>query len=135
VALAALTGNKKYLDLPESYVSRMRDQLRENPMGYGHLGLAADALVEGAPSVTFAGTREAVAPLLAVSRTTYAPTFGFAWKEPGAPVPPSMRENFEGREPVGGRGAAYLCRHFACEPPNTEAGELARKLALVPAGS
>jgi hypothetical protein len=129
VALAALTGNKQHLELPERYVSRMREQLRQNPMGYGHLGLAADALVEGAPSVTFAGTREAVAPLLAVTRTSYAPTFAFAWKDPGAPVPPSMRENFEGREPVGGQGAAYLCRHFACEPPTTVPEELARKLS------
>jgi uncharacterized protein YyaL (SSP411 family) len=130
VALAALTGNKKYLDLPERYVSRMSDPLRKNPMGYGHLGLAADALVEGAPSVIFAGTREAVAPLLAVTRTTYAPTFAFAWKDPAAPVPPSMRETFEGRGPVGGRGAVYLCRHFACEAPLTEAGDLARKLVV-----
>ena len=128
VALAALTGNKKHLELPERYVSRMRDQLRQNPMGYGHLGLAADALVEGAPSLTFAGTWEAVAPLLSVTRTAYAPTFAFAWKDPAAPVPPSMRENFEGREPVGGQGAAYLCRHFACEPPVTAPGDLARKL-------
>jgi uncharacterized protein YyaL (SSP411 family) len=131
VALAALTGNKRYLEPPESYVSRMREQLRQNPMGYGHLGLAADALVEGAPSVTLVGTREAVKPLLSVTRATYAPTFAFAWKEPGAPTPPSMRETFEGREPVGGHAAAYLCRHFACEPPITETGELARKLALV----
>jgi hypothetical protein len=135
VALAALTGNKKYLELAESYVSRMREQLRQNPMGYGHLGLAADALVEGAPSVTFVGAREAVEPLLSVTRAAYAPTFAFAWKEPGAPVPPSMRETFEGREPVGGHGAAYLCRHFACEPPMKEPGDLARQLALVPAGT
>ncbi|WP_309893616.1 hypothetical protein [Archangium sp.] len=133
VALAALTGNKQHLELPERYVSRMREQLRQNPMGYGHLGLAADALVEGAPSLTFAGTREAVAPLLAVTRTTYAPTFACAWRDPAAPVPPSMRENFEGREPVGGQGAVYLCRHFACEPPLTAPGELARK--LVPRGT
>jgi hypothetical protein len=134
VTLAALTGNKKYLELPESYVSRMREQLRQNPMGYGHLGLAADALVEGAPSVTLVGAREAVKPLLSVTRATYAPTFAFAWKELGSPTPPSMRETFEGREPVGGQGAAWLCRHFACEPPITETGDLARKLALPGAG-
>ncbi|ATB42841.1 thymidylate kinase [Cystobacter fuscus] len=129
VALAALTSNKQYLELPERYVSRMGEQLRKNPMGYGHLALAADALVDGAPSVTFAGTREVVEPLLAVSRTVYAPTFGFTWKEPGAPVPPSMRETFLGREPVGGCAAAYLCRNFACEPPLTDAGRFATRLA------
>jgi len=39
-----------------------------------------------------------------------------------------MRETFLGREPVGGRAAAYLCRNFACEPPLTEAGEFAKRL-------
>ncbi len=128
VALAALTGDKRYLELPEAYVSRMRDELRQNPMGYGHLGLAADALVDGAPSVTFVGSREAVEPLLAVARATYAPVFAYAWKAPGAPIPPSMQETFEGREPVGGQAAAYLCRHFACEPPLTRVEALAGSL-------
>jgi uncharacterized protein len=132
VALAGLTGDKQHLALPERYVSRMREQLVQNPMGYGHLALAADALLEGAPSVTLVGSREAVAPLLGVTRSTYAPTFSFSWKEPGAPVPALLREGFEGREPVGGRGAAYLCRHFACEAPVTEPAELARRLAVVP---
>ncbi|HSP78226.1 MAG TPA: thioredoxin domain-containing protein, partial [Myxococcaceae bacterium] len=132
VALAALTGDAQHLSLPESYVSRMREQLVRNPLGYGHLALAADALREGAPSVTLVGTGEAVAPLLAATRSTYAPTFTFTWKEPGQPVPALLRESFEGREPVDGRGAAYLCRHFACEAPLTEPAELAGRLAVVP---
>ncbi|ATB28203.1 thymidylate kinase [Melittangium boletus DSM 14713] len=129
VALAALTGNKHHLDLPERYVSRMREQLQKNPMGYGHLALAADALMEGAPSVTFAGTRDAVEPLLAAARGVYAPTSALAWKEPAAPMPASMRETFLGREPVGGLAAAYVCRHFACEPPVTDAEVFSRRLA------
>ncbi len=129
VALAALTGNKYHLDLPERYVSRMREQLQKNPMGYGHLALAADALLEGAPSVTLAGERDAVAPLLAAARGVYAPTSAFAWKAPAAPVPPSMLETFLGREPVQGQAAAYVCRHFACEPPVTDATHFARRLA------
>jgi hypothetical protein len=129
VALAALTGDKRHLDLPERYVGRLRQQLVQNAMGYGYLGLAADALLEGAPGVTLTGSREAVEPLLAVSRSTYAPTVAFAWKDPAAPVPPLLREAFQDREPVQGRAAAWLCRNFACEPPFTEAAELARKLA------
>ncbi|MET0405970.1 MAG: thioredoxin domain-containing protein [Cystobacter sp.] len=131
VALAALTGDKQYLDLAERYVARMREQLQKNTMGYGHLALAADAFVDGAPGVTFAGSRDTVASLLTVTRSVYAPTFSFSWKEPEAPVPPSMRETFLDRGPVGGRAVAYLCRNFACEPPVTDAGVLAARLGVV----
>jgi hypothetical protein len=132
VALAALTGDKRYLELPEQYVARMREGLVKNAMGYGYLGLAADALLDGAAGVTFSGTREAVAPMLALANRAYAPTFAFSWKEPGASVPALVKENFEGREPVGGGAAAYLCRGFVCERPLTDAEGLVRRLAAVP---
>ncbi|MBZ4421005.1 thioredoxin domain-containing protein [Myxococcus sp. RHSTA-1-4] len=133
VELAALTGDKRHLELPEKYVARMRDGLVKNAMGQGYLGLAADALLDGAAGVTLSGTREAVAPLRASVNRVYAPTFSVGWKEPGAPVPPLLSDLFEGREPVGGRGAAYLCRGFVCERPLTDAEALASRLAAAPA--
>jgi uncharacterized protein YyaL (SSP411 family) len=134
VELAALTGDKRHLELPEKYVARMREGLVKNAMGYGYLGLAADALLDGAAGVTFSGARDAVAPLLASANRVYAPTFSFGWREPGAPVPALLKDIFEGREPVGGRGAAYLCRGFVCERPLTDAEALAQRLAA-PAGA
>ncbi|MBJ6759562.1 thioredoxin domain-containing protein [Myxococcaceae bacterium JPH2] len=128
VALAALTGDKTHLERAGEYVGRMREALVRNPMGYGHLGLAADSLLDGAAGVTFAGTREAVAPLLDAANAVYAPTFAFGWKEAGAPVPALLREIFEGREPVGSTGSAYLCRGFACEPPRTSPPALTERL-------
>jgi len=131
VELAALTGDKQYLELPERYVSRMRDALVRNAMGYGYLGLAADALLEGAAAVTLAGSREEVAPLRAALDHAYSPTVSVGWKAAGQPVPPLLKDLFEGREPVKGRGAAYLCRGFVCELPVTEPDVLARRLAAL----
>ena len=129
VALAALTGDKRHLDLAEKYVSRMREGLVSNAMGYGHLGLAADALLDGAAGVTFAGTRDAVAPLLRQANGVYAPTYAFGWNDTEAPTPALLKDLFEAREPVDGRGAAYVCQRFACERPRTDARELAARLA------
>ncbi|MBF5044536.1 thioredoxin domain-containing protein [Aggregicoccus sp. 17bor-14] len=131
VALAALTGRRVHLERAERYLSRMRSQLQQNPMGYGHLLLAADSFLDGAAELTLAGSREAVAPLLATANRTYAPTVALGLKDPSAPVSALLREGLEGRDPVHGRAAAYLCRHFACEPPVLEPAELAARLASV----
>ncbi|KFE64197.1 thioredoxin domain-containing protein [Hyalangium minutum] len=128
VALAALTGDKAWLELPERYISRMRQPLEENPMGYGHLAFVADTFLDGASGVTFSGTREQVAPLLAAANRVFAPTIAFTWKDPGNAVPPLLREIFEAREPVNGRGAAYVCRGFSCERPLTDPEALIQRL-------
>ncbi|RKH57043.1 thioredoxin domain-containing protein [Corallococcus llansteffanensis] len=132
VALAALTGDVAHLDHPEHYVAKLHDQLVRNPLGYGHLGLAADSLLDGASGVTFAGTREAVSPLLAAANRTYAPVFSFGWHDTSATPPARLQELFEGRDPVEGKGAAYLCRGFVCERPITDAATLAERLVAAP---
>ncbi|ATB50087.1 thioredoxin domain-containing protein [Corallococcus macrosporus] len=131
VELAALTGDKQHLELPERYVARMREGLVRNAMGYGYLGLAADALLEGAAAVTVAGASDDVAPLCAAVDHAFAPTVALSWKAPGQPVPALLQATFEGREPVKGRAAAYLCRGFVCELPVTEPDVLAQRLAAL----
>ncbi len=134
VTLAALTGDKAHLMLAERYLSRMRQPMEENPLGYGHLALVADTFLDEAAGVTFAGSPEQVAPLLRAAHRVYAPTFAFGWKPPGVAAPPLLQAFLEGREPVGDQGAAYLCRGFVCDRPLTDARELAQRLQAAPHG-
>jgi uncharacterized protein YyaL (SSP411 family) len=131
VTLAAITGKREHLERAERYLTRMRAQLQQNPIGYGHLLLAADAFLDGAAELTLAGERAAAAPLLAVANQTYAPTVALALHDPEAPVSGLLREAFTGREPVRGKPAAYLCRNFVCERPVTEPQELRERLGSV----
>ena len=58
-------------------------------------------------------------PLERVVRDSFRPHLVLAGGEPdGVPL-------LEGREPVDGRAAAYVCEHFACRTPVTEPEELA----------
>ncbi len=130
VLLASLTGRSRHLEQAGRYLRRMRDEAARNPFGYGHLLLAADAWLDGAAEVSIVGG--GAEPLLRAMNDTYAPTFALAWWD-GEP-PEVLREAASGRKPLDGRAAAYLCRHFACEPPVTDPAELRRKLSpLMPA--
>jgi uncharacterized protein YyaL (SSP411 family) len=127
VTLAALTGDEAALKQAERYVKRLRDEMARNPFGYGHLWLAADALLDGAAEVTVVAPRGAERPFLRAVNQTYAPTTALVWVEPGGPAA-AVRAVTEGRDLVGGRPAAYLCRGFTCLPPTTEPAELATRL-------
>ncbi|MCI0670781.1 MAG: thioredoxin domain-containing protein [Myxococcaceae bacterium] len=129
VELAALTGDAHYLTHSEAYLMRMRDELVQNPMGYGHLGLAADAWLEGAMEVVIVGEGVTAAEMLGLLNSTYAPHVTVSLKRPGQPTPRVLAETHRDREPVDGKPAAYVCRQFTCERPVTDAEALREKVA------
>jgi uncharacterized protein YyaL (SSP411 family) len=120
VALAALTGQGRYLEQAGKYLRKLRDEMMGNPFGYGHLLLAADAWLDGAAEVTLAGKGSELTALLEVLNQTYSPTVAVAVREDGRAPAPLLAETFSGKEPVGGRAAAYFCRNFSCLAPVTE---------------
>jgi uncharacterized protein YyaL (SSP411 family) len=132
VALAALTGRRVFLERAEAYLARMRDAALANPFAYGHLWCVADALIDGAPSVTVVGSAENRASLLEMLDRTYAPTVGVAAFAPGQ-APAVLTEVAEGKTTAGALAAAYLCRKFVCQPPITSAEAL--RTELTPASS
>ncbi|MBL8949665.1 MAG: thioredoxin domain-containing protein [Myxococcaceae bacterium] len=122
VTLGALTGRERHLERAGRYLERLKHEMLENPLGYGHLLLAADAFVDGAAEVTVVGEAPALVKVLS---TTYAPTVALCVV--GPEVPAVLAEQATVRL-NGPSPAAYLCRNRACGLPAKTADELRAQL-------
>jgi hypothetical protein len=123
VTLAALTGHARHLERATAYLEKMKSGFTENPFGFGHLLVAADALLDGAAELSLIGTAQALQPLVKLVDTTWAPTIALHRLADGARAPAIAAEVL-GDRPSKGPAAAYLCRHFACQAPVTTADGL-----------
>ena len=98
----------------------------EHPHGFGHILQALDFYLAGVREVAIVSAatgEDAGAEALArVVRGRYAPHVVLAGGS-GDDVP-----LLEGRTPVDGRAAAYVCEHFACQAPVTDPDALAAAL-------
>jgi hypothetical protein len=130
VGLAALTGEAEPLHQALRYLRRMRQAMVENPFGYGHLWLAADAALDGAAEVMLVGTKEEVELLRRAVDRTWAPTVALSQVEPGR-VPPVLSKVAEGKKQLDAKPTAYLCRNFSCAPPLGDAEALVKALGAL----
>ncbi|HVE83754.1 MAG TPA: thioredoxin domain-containing protein [Myxococcales bacterium] len=126
VALAAITGEQRFLEQAEKYLSRLRDEMTSQPFGFGHLWLAADAFLDGAAALTVVGEDPAAAELAAAANRAYAPTVALC-RLPAGAAPAVLKHAAQGREQVEG-AAAYLCRRFTCEAPMKDAAQVEARL-------
>ncbi len=123
VTLGALTGRERHLERAGRYLERLKEEMLDNPFAFGHLWLAADALVDGAPEVTVVGE----APeLVKVLTTTYAPTVAVCQVN-GDGVPNVLAEQATPRL-SGPKPAAYYCRNRTCGLPARTPDELRQQL-------
>jgi uncharacterized protein len=94
-----------------------------HPQAFGHLLQALAFYVSPAREVALVGPD--LRPLERVVRADFRPTVVLAGTRDGAGDVPLL----EGRTPVDGRAAAYVCENFACRTPVTEPTELEALLA------
>jgi uncharacterized protein len=115
--LAALTGEPGYEEAALGAIRLLHAIAPEHPQAFGHLLQAIDFHVSPVREVALVGPdRE---PLEQVVRRTFRPHVVLAGGEAdGIPL-------LEGREPVDGRAAAYVCERFVCRRPVTTPEELA----------
>jgi uncharacterized protein YyaL (SSP411 family) len=121
--LAALTGDDRYAEAAVSHLRLVGVLAGRHPQAFAHALVALDLHVNGGREVALAGDAEGVAALAAVVRERVRPGVVLAGP-PGDGV-----ALMEGREPVDGRAAAYVCEHFACQMPVSDADRLRDLLA------
>ena len=93
-----------------------------HPQAFGHLLAAADFYLAPVKEVAVVGPDAEAGELLRVIRGQYRPHLVLATgRADGVPL-------LDGREPVDGHAAAYVCEHFVCQAPVTSPEALAAAL-------
>jgi uncharacterized protein YyaL (SSP411 family) len=123
--LAALTGEDRYEEAAVGQLRLLHELAPRHPTAFGHLLQAMDFHLSPTREVALAGDPEGVSRLAGAVREQLRPHLVLAGAVQGgdgrvATVVPLL----EGREPVEGRAAAYVCERFACRMPVTDPDEL-----------
>jgi uncharacterized protein len=122
--LARLTGEDSYEGHARGVIALLHPIAARHPLAFAHLLRAIDfALAGDVREVAIVGPDPA--PLTRVVRAALRPhvVLAGASDTAGDAVP-----LLEGRAPVDGATAAYVCERFACQAPVTEPGALAALL-------
>jgi uncharacterized protein YyaL (SSP411 family) len=114
--LALLTGEYEYERRALGVFSLLHEIAPRHPQAFAHLLQAIDFHLAPVKEVALVG--DDIGPLERVVRGRFRPHVVLAGgASDGVPL-------LEGRTPVDGRAAAYVCERFACKRPVTEPQEL-----------
>ncbi len=120
--LALLSGEGRYERHALGVLRLLFPLATRHPHAFGHLLQAADFYLSPVAEVAIVGPQPEASELLRVVRSAYRPHLVLAvGADDGVPL-------LEGREPVDGHAAAYVCEHFVCQAPVTSPDELAAAL-------
>ena len=121
---AVFTDKEKYRNLATALLREIADQVRRYPSGFGYALSAADLLLSTPKEVAIIGSNpNDIQPMLREVWRRYLPN-----KVVAASYGLDLLPLWEGRTMVDGRPTAYVCEHYVCKQPVTEASELAEIL-------
>jgi uncharacterized protein YyaL (SSP411 family) len=121
--LALVTGEAGYEERALGVLRMLAPIVGRHPHGFGHALQAFDFYVSTVHEVALVGAGDSLSELTRVLREEYRPHVVLAGGAPdGVPL-------LEGREPVDGLAAAYVCEGFVCQAPVTTPEALAEALA------
>jgi uncharacterized protein YyaL (SSP411 family) len=120
--LALLSGEGKYERHALGVLRLLYPLATRHPQAFGHLLQAADFYLAPVHEVAIVGPREEADALVRAVRSAFRPHVVLAGGTgDGVPL-------LDGRTPVDGHAAAYVCEHFSCQAPVTSPEELAAAL-------
>ena len=128
--LAVLTGEDHYERMAVRALRPMADLMARHPAGFGRFLCAHDFNV--GPRIEIALVRpalstEGLAPLLEETFGRYLPNRVVAGGVAGDPAGATL-PLLAGREAIGGKPTAYVCRNYSCDLPVTVRDGLRRQL-------
>ncbi len=130
VRLSVLVDNPAYRREASRILLTMKEAMTRQPTGFGRLLGTAEAILSPSQEVAIVGDPAdgATQALLQAVRKRYLPHTVVASKRPGET---SLLPLLQGRELVQGKAAAYVCEHYACQLPVTDASALGKLLDRV----
>jgi uncharacterized protein len=123
--LALLSGEGSYERHALGVLRLLSPLAARHPTAFGHLLRAIDFYLAPVREVAIVGGTGAT-DLVRTVRAAYRPHVVLAAGADADGVP-----LLEGREPVDGQAAAYVCEHFVCQAPVTAPEELAAALGAI----
>jgi hypothetical protein len=128
--ISLFTGDADYEKAGVSALRAVRDLLTRAPTGFGHALAAVDLYVSASKEIAIAGDPDDkdTRALIGEVWRRYLPNAVLAVARPGDDAAAKAIPLLEGREPVDGKAAAYVCERFVCRRPVTSADDLASAL-------
>jgi uncharacterized protein YyaL (SSP411 family) len=120
--LAALSGDRAYESRAEGVLRLFARAAPRQPDAFAHLLRALDFHLSPTREVALIG--DDLTELTKVVRSRYHPHLVLAGGPEGSQAPPLLAH----RTAVDGQPTAYVCEHFACQAPVTDADALASLL-------
>jgi uncharacterized protein YyaL (SSP411 family) len=125
--LALLSGEGRYERHALGVLRLLHPLGFRHPQAFGHLLQAVDFYLAPVREVAIVGAGPDAQELIRAVRDAYRPHLVLAGgASDGVPL-------LEGREPVDGHAAAYVCEHFICQAPVSTAQELKELVDSAPA--
>jgi len=123
IRLGDVCGEKEWLDVAEAALKQHYARAFENTFGFANLLNALDLWLERPTEIVLAGAD--VAALERAVASVYLPN---RMVVRAATAPRLLEALVAGKTAVNGAAAAYVCRDFSCERPETDAAALAKSL-------